>query len=419
LLPASPLAGMGEDALCGSAEPVGQAPELGQNGRGPPARFLLAIEDPEPTMQSLRRGATGSAVAEVRSMLATIGLLRNTDENTLDVFDEATELAVRHFQQRRGISVDGTVGVETFAALRGAHWRLGDRSLAHDSVHILSGDDVTELQSKLLSLGYDVARADGFFGPRTAEALRAFQREYGLVADGVCGTSTLRAFRNLEGRRVVGGRPQMLREQVAVAAAGPSLLGKRIVIDPGHGGTDLGFVHDGVSEAELAWDLANRLEGRLKALGVQTGVTRGPSNTRTEEERAHLANDLSADLVISLHVDGFASPRPNGLAVYYFGAAEVSSTIGERLADLVLRELVARTGLSDNRIHPKSWTLLRLTRMPAVRVELGYLTSPIDRPRLLDPLFRDTVAEGLLVAIQRLYLNQADDPPTGVMQISA
>ena len=46
--------------------------------------------------------------------------------------------------------------------------------------------------------------------------------------------------------------------------------------------------------------------------------------------------------------------------------------------------------------------------MPTVRVELGYLTSPIDRPRLLDRAFRDTVAEGLLVAVQRLYL----PPPT-------
>jgi N-acetylmuramoyl-L-alanine amidase len=105
------------------------------------------------------------------------------------------------------------------------------------------------------------------------------------------------------------------------------------------------------------------------------------------------------------------------VATYYFGAVESSSTIGERLAGLVQRELVARTGLTDGRSHAKTWPLLRLTRMPTVRVELGYLTSPVDRPRLLDPLFRDTVAEGLLVAVQRLYLPVADDPPTGVLRI--
>jgi N-acetylmuramoyl-L-alanine amidase len=279
------------------------------------------------------------------------------------------------------------------------------------------------LQTQLLELGYDIVRADAVFGSRTAAGLRNFQRDYGLVADGICGPGTLRALRQLE-RRVVGGRPQLLREMVAVADAGPSLLGKRIVVDPGHGGGDHGTVHPDedrgdITEAELNWDLATRLEGRLTALGVSTWLTRGPRNGATDEERAQLANDVSADLVISLHVDGFASPRANGLAVYYFGAAESSSTIGERLADLVQRELVARTGMTNGRIHGKTWALLRLTRMPTVRLELGYLTSPLDRTRLTDPLFRDTAAEGLLVAIQRLYLPQSDDPPTGVMRIPA
>ena len=68
-------------------------------------------------MHVLRRGAAGPAVADVRRMLATLGLLDNTDPGAADAFDEATELAVRHFQQRRGISVDGCVGTET---LRGA-----------------------------------------------------------------------------------------------------------------------------------------------------------------------------------------------------------------------------------------------------------------------------------------------------------
>ncbi len=368
-------------------------------------------------MQALRRGSTGSAVAEVRRMLASLGLLDNTGSDT-DVFDETTELAVRHFQQRRGISVDGLVGRETYTALTGAHWRLGDRVLAHSSGQLLAGDDVSALQERLLELGYDIARADGIFGPRTAEGLRSFQRESGLVPDGVCGPATLRALRQL-GRRVVGGRPQFLRELVAVAASGPSLLDKRIVIDPGHGGDDRGIEHDGIAEADLTWDLATRREGRLTALGVTPWLTRGPHNGATDEQRADLANEGGAALVLSLHVDGFPSPQANGVAAYYYGGGESSSTIGERLADLVQRELVARTGLLDAHTHGKSWALLRLTRMPTVRVELGYLTSPVDRAKLVDPMFRDTVAEGLLVAVQRLYLPQSDDPPTGVLRIPA
>lgn len=369
-------------------------------------------------MQHLRRGTSDGAVAEVRRMLARLGLLDNTDPARANSYDESVELAVRHFQQRRGISVDGAVGPETFAALKGAHWSLGDRLLAHEPGQLQSGDDVVALQNQLIELGFNIPRADGVFGATTADALRSFQRDYGLVADAICGPATLRALRQLA-RRVVGGRPQLLREMVAVAASGPNLLGKRIIIDPGHGGADSGVSHGEVTEAELMWDLATRLEGRLTALGVRTWLTRGPSNGRTDEERAGLANEVGADLLLSLHVDGIDSPRAHGLATFHYGTDGSSSTIGERLADLVGRELVARTGLVNCGFHGKSWSLLRLTRMPAVRVELGYLSSPIDRPKLLDPLFRNTVAEGLLVAVQRLYLPSADDPPTGVLRIPA
>jgi N-acetylmuramoyl-L-alanine amidase len=369
-------------------------------------------------MQVLRRGARGEAVVEVRRILAGLGLLSNAEPLAAGTFDHATELAVRHFQQRRGISVDGTVGGETYAALQAAQWRLGDRLLSFHPSFFLVGDDVTALQQQLLEMGYDLGRADGIFGPATDRALRSFQRDYGLHADGICGPATLRALTQLR-RRVVGGRPQLLRELAAVSAAGPSLVGKRIVVDPGHGGDDRGICVGANCEADLSWDLAQRLQDRLALLGVQGWMTRGPHNGQTDAGRADFANEVGADLVLSLHVDGATSPTANGVATYHYGAAESGSTIGERLADLVQRELVARTGLLDARVHPKTWTILRLTRMPAVQVEVGYLTSPRDRTRLLDPAFRETVAEGLVVAVQRLYLPKADDPPTGAMRLPA
>src|SRR5919201_3813155 len=170
-------------------------------------------------MQPLRRGAAGEAVVEIRRILAGLGLLANTNPLMQATFDDATELAVRHFQQRRGLSVDGIVGRETFGALHAARWRLGDRVLRYTASSPLIGDDVTALQVQLQELGYPLTRADGVFGAATEAALRAFQRDYGLVSDGVCGPATLRALRQLS-RRVIGGRPQLLREQAAVSAAG-------------------------------------------------------------------------------------------------------------------------------------------------------------------------------------------------------
>ena len=122
---------------------------------------------------------------------------------------------------------------------------------------------------------------------------------------------------------------------------------------------------------------------------------------------------------VSLHVDRASSSRPHGVASYHFGTGSgVTSTVGEQLASLVQREVVARTGLADCRVHGKTWEILRLTRMPAVRLELGHLSSPDDAARLADPAFRDTVAEALLVAVQRLYLPPELDAPTGVLRLA-
>ncbi|WP_406039501.1 N-acetylmuramoyl-L-alanine amidase [Micromonospora sp. NBC_00898] len=373
-------------------------------------------------MRPIRPGDRGPAVTEIRTVLTGLDLLPSGGHG--DEFDPETERAVRAFQQSRGLSVDGRVGTETWQALDAARWRLGARTLYHAVPEPLIGEDVRSLQERLLEMGYDVGRADAIYGIRTSRAVAQFQREMGLKPDGSCGPHTMNALRRL-GRKVVGGRPQWLRESDAIRQAGPTLVGRTVVIDPGHGGTDPGeVVPDGLvrwTEADLVHDLASRLEGRLAAAGVRVQLTRGPApeTCLPDADRAELANSLGADVFISLHTDGHPNPAANGVATYHYGTDNgVTSATGERLAGLVQREIVARTGLRDCRTHAKTWDLLRLTRMPAVRVEVGYLTSPEDRARLVDPRFRDRVVEAIIAAVQRMYFPVERDVPTGSIDVS-
>ncbi|MEU4741355.1 N-acetylmuramoyl-L-alanine amidase [Actinosynnema sp. NPDC023658] len=362
-------------------------------------------------MLLLRRGDFGPDVAEVRATLTKLGLL--SDPQPSQVFDLPVEHAVRAFQQQRGLITDGLVGPATYRALRDATYRLGDRPLAFLMAQPVTGDDVFALQERLLELGYDAGRANGEFGQQTEQALRNFQRDYGLIADGMCGPDTVRALRQLQ-PKVRGGRPVFLREQERVRRAGPRLSGKRIIIDPGHGGEDRGVVVDGVSEADVMLDLARLLEGKMAATGMEALLTRGPNHNPDEGERARFANEAGADLILSLHADGNSSALASGVATFHFGTGNgTSSTVGEALAGFIQREIVARTGLLDCRTHPKTWDMLRMTRCTAVRVEVGYLTNQGDRQRLANPSFRDVVAEGILVAVKRLYLLGKDDQPTG------
>jgi N-acetylmuramoyl-L-alanine amidase len=366
-------------------------------------------------MQLLRRGDTGPAVAQLRAMLISQSLLPPPldSETDADDFDLTVEHAVRAFQQRRGLITDGIVGLATYQALCDARLELGCRMLRYVLFHPMRGDDVCTLQERLLELGYDAYRADGIFGVQTEIALRSFQRDYGLRVDGVCGPATVRALRQLQ-PKVRGGRPVLLREQELLRQAGPALRGKRIMIDPCLGGTNRGTVVDGAAEAELMWDLARRLTGRMGATGMDTMLSRRLDACPTEAQRAAFANNAGADLVLSLHTDSHHTALAHGVATFHFGTGNgVTSTVGEALAQFLQRELTARTGMLDCGAHPKTWELLRLTRMPAVRIELGYLTNPEDRRKLLDSACRDVIVEGILVAVKRLYLLGENDQPTG------
>ncbi|WP_445170826.1 N-acetylmuramoyl-L-alanine amidase [Mycolicibacterium sp. Dal123E01] len=372
----------------------------------------------------MRRGDRSGAVVEIRTALSALGLVDNLDDNlttgrhvAADVFDDELDHAVRAFQQRRGLLVDGIVGEATYRALKEASYRLGARTLVHQFGAPMYGDDVATLQSKLQELGFYTALVDGYFGLQTHNSLMSYQREYGMASDGICGPETLRSLYFL-GSRVTGGSLHAIREEELVRRSGPRLSGKRIIIDPGRGGNDHGLITNGpdgpISEADILWDLASRLEGRMTAIGMETFLSRPAGRSPLDAERAATANTVGADLMISLRCETQPSQSANGVASFYFGSSHGSvSTIGRNLADFIQREVVARTGLRDCRTHGRTWDLLRLTRMPTVQVDVGYITNPRDRSMLVTNQARDSIAEGILAAVKRLYLLGKNDRPTG------
>ena len=370
-----------------------------------------------------RRGDSGPAVAQITGLLERIGLLGDTEEDRpappVTTYDDRVELAVRAFQQQRGLTVDGVVGPLTFRRLDEARWQLGDRILTHLPGQLMAGDDVYSLQRRLLDLGFTVGRVDGYFGPETEGGLREFQRNFGIPPDGTCGPATLKALTRLT-PMVKGGAPNTLRAEESIREAGPHLGGKIVVIDVGRG-HNLPDEHAQESDAILH-DLAQRVEGRLVAIGVQAFLTtaRWAAAPAEEIERAAFANRTGADLFVSLALDASANTDACGVSTYFFGDVnhDTWSSAGERFAGLVQREIVARSDLVDLRSHPKTWELLRHTKMPAVRLDAGYLTNPGDAGRLGDPDFRDVLAEAIVVAVQRFYLSPEVDSHTGRLQVS-
>ncbi|TYR16025.1 N-acetylmuramoyl-L-alanine amidase [Corynebacterium urealyticum] len=385
------------------------APRVGQQN------VLLTVGDKSPR------------VAEVRSALARLGMLSDygaalTASNNEqwseeeEFFDAVLATALRAFQQQRGIIADGVINETTLRALREASYKLGNRVLSLQDPQYV-GDDVSELQSQLYDLGFYTGRVDGHFGPDTHQAVTQYQFEYGLNSDGMVGPDTLRALAYL-GRRITGGSPHSIREKEMIRAAGPQLSGKRVVIDPGCGGSDEGTAVKGpfgaITEQEILWDLANRLEGRMISAGMETILSRSRTANPSDTERADLANAFGADVVISLRTDSYPNERANGVASFYFGSENGSrSMVGEKLSGYIQREIAARTDLLNCRTHARTWDLLRLTKMPTVQVVPGYLTNPEDAAALTSPEVRDIIAEAIVVSVKRLYLMDQDSHRTG------
>jgi N-acetylmuramoyl-L-alanine amidase len=316
---------------------------------------------------------------------------------------------IRSFQQERGLHVTGELNESTLQALEEARWKLGDRSLYLQQSPFMRGDDVAALQARLTEMGFHCGRVDGIFGLMTEAAVKEFQKSVGVVVDGKCGPATIIGLLRLT-KIVSGGAPAALRESALQKNRGPALANKVVVIDPGSNDY----------EKEIVYDIAQRLEGRLLALGASVFLTRGTQNNPTEAERIVFTNKNGADLLISLHIDSHTNPEAHGVATFFYGNDQhgVHSIVGERFASLVQRELCARTDFLNCRAHAKTWDSLRLTSAPAVRVDLGYITNEGDAARLARAEFRDTVAESFIIAIQRLYLSVEDDAKTGTLRIS-
>ncbi len=372
------------------------------------------------TVVALRRGDSGPAVTAVRERLRLAGVLPGGPPAGDLNFDGAVEEAVKIFQQRRGLIVDGVVGRSTYAVLDGARWALGDRVLRYVPEYFVEGDDVVSLQSRLAELGFGPGKVDGIHGPGTDAAVRGFQTAVGLAPDGTVGPETMRAFAGLR-RSVGGGSANALREREQIRRGGFSLSGRTIVLDPGHGGADPGALGlHGLVEAEVALALARHIEGRLSAHGVSVVFTRTEGTEGgTEEERAAFANACGADLVLSLHADHSSTGAAHGAATFFYGHTDHAgwSTTGENFADLLLREVVARTGLTDCRTHARTWPMLRRTQMPAVRFDFGYLSHPDDAATLSHDQTLGQIAEGVVVALQRMYLGESDTARTGVLRL--
>lgn len=177
--------------------------------------------------------------------------------------------------------------------------------------------------------------------------------------------------------------------------------GYKVVIDPGHGGTDNGAYYGGIAEKTINLDIAKSVKDILEKYDINVYMTRTSDVTTSLASRTTLANSVKADLYISIHSNAIANSNIYGTEILYKSnslkvdgvtnkilAQNLSTTVSE-YADTYKRGIINRTNLY----------VLNRTNMPAALVEVGYMTNSSELKRLKNNTFREKAAEGIAQGI--------------------
>lgn len=166
-----------------------------------------------------------------------------------------------------------------------------------------------------------------------------------------------------------------------------------VVIDPGHGGTDRGCASYGLKEKNLNLDVSRRLRSELSKRGVRSRMTRSKDVFVSLSRRAVISNSYRRPIFVSIHHNANKKRWVKGLETYYL------SNKGRVLANKIQRNITKVSPMPNRKTIRKNFAVLRLTNAPAVLVELGYLSNPIENKVIKKSYYRQRLAKAIADAI--------------------
>ena len=173
----------------------------------------------------------------------------------------------------------------------------------------------------------------------------------------------------------------------------------KVVIDPGHGGSDPGAVGiNGLKETDIVLEVSMKVSELLTAKGIKTILTRKDERTLDLQPRVAKANNSRANAFVSIHANATRGKRSevNGLETYYYSGSE-----GYSLAKNIHKQILITSAQSPDRgVRRSRFYVISKTSMPAALVEIGFVTGKYDAALLRQKAYRDNmsfaIAKGIL-----------------------
>lgn len=182
-------------------------------------------------------------------------------------------------------------------------------------------------------------------------------------------------------------------------------LNKTIVIDPGHGGTDGGSSGFGLTEKDVTLSVSLYLKEILKKSPFNVVLTRESDKSLSLSERVNVAKKNKADIFVSIHNNAYDDEKANGTETYYYSRAALSNRTSDSklLASFIQERLIESWDLTNRGVKQGNFHVIRETTMPAVLVELGFITNKKDHEKLASDYWRKVAAEAIYKGILDYY----------------
>jgi N-acetylmuramoyl-L-alanine amidase len=223
--------------------------------------------------------------------------------------------------------------------------------------------------------------------------------------------------------RVLPAGPDGITVNLALPkGAGRKMSDLIVVVDPGHGGRDgvnpLGcqrtFNGQCVLEKSLTLSIARRVKRILEEMGATVIMTRTTDVNVSLKQRPAIATENNADLFVSIHIDDVNSSAPSGTTTYYHMDDSSSRALAHSIVEHVgkVSGLPNRRARSDGVLYGNGLAVLRYSTVPSTLVEVGFLSNPRDRVKLINSEFQETVAKAIARGIEGYIGSELPDEAT-------
>jgi N-acetylmuramoyl-L-alanine amidase len=187
-----------------------------------------------------------------------------------------------------------------------------------------------------------------------------------------------------------------------------------VVVDPAHGGSDVGSSAEGALEKDITLAVATKMSAMAREFpNLRLVLSRSTDADASAEERVAVASTEAAQLFVAIHVNAFGQPTALGIETLV-DSTHKSGDASWTFAAAVQQSLVASTGAKDRGVRAQGTSFARLT-IPAASALIGFVTTPEERAKMIDPAYQELVARGILQGIAN-YVAAAGVTPVSSTQ---